>query len=150
MYLYYFLFIWRFWLVNSFFRDDYFRMKLQWKTISPEQEKRFGCLRERKCLIGRKMEYKKCICNLLDILSQDNIFNNQIDELYSLWIFFTTTIQFYIKTIYWINWPVLYVSYIMLLQNVWYQNAQYIMYCIVNTKLFDYIMAYSNNTSGIL
>ena len=37
-----------------FFRDDYFRMKLQWKTISPEQEKRFATLRERKGLIGRK------------------------------------------------------------------------------------------------
>ena len=37
----------------SLSRDDYFRMKLQWKTISPEQEKRFATLRERKGLIGR-------------------------------------------------------------------------------------------------
>lgn len=33
-------------------RDDYFRMKLQWKTITPDQERRFSVLRERKGLIG--------------------------------------------------------------------------------------------------
>ncbi|KAK7494859.1 hypothetical protein BaRGS_00013986 [Batillaria attramentaria] len=33
--------------------DDYFRMKLQWKTISPEQERRFSLLRERKGLIDK-------------------------------------------------------------------------------------------------
>ncbi|KAL5009757.1 hypothetical protein ScPMuIL_012062 [Solemya velum] len=33
--------------------DDYFRMKLQWKTISLEQEKRFSLLRERKGLIEK-------------------------------------------------------------------------------------------------
>lgn len=33
--------------------DDYFRMKLQWKTITAEQEKRFAMLRERKCLIEK-------------------------------------------------------------------------------------------------
>ncbi|KAK7107602.1 TBC1 domain family member 15-like isoform X2 [Littorina saxatilis] len=33
--------------------DDYFRMKLQWKTISAEQEKRFSTLRERKGLIDK-------------------------------------------------------------------------------------------------
>ncbi|KAK6171577.1 hypothetical protein SNE40_019734 [Patella caerulea] len=33
--------------------DDYFRMKLQWKTISAAQEKRFATLRERKGLIDK-------------------------------------------------------------------------------------------------
>lgn len=33
--------------------DDYFRMKLQWKTITVEQEKRFSLLRERKGLIEK-------------------------------------------------------------------------------------------------
>ncbi|XP_076467375.1 TBC1 domain family member 15-like [Babylonia areolata] len=33
--------------------DDYFRMKLQWKTISPDQERRFAVLRERKGLIDK-------------------------------------------------------------------------------------------------
>ncbi|ESO85851.1 hypothetical protein LOTGIDRAFT_221303 [Lottia gigantea] len=33
--------------------DDYFRMKLQWKTISAEQERRFATLRERKALIDK-------------------------------------------------------------------------------------------------
>ena len=33
-------------------RDSYFAMKLQWKTISPEQERRFALIRERKNLIG--------------------------------------------------------------------------------------------------
>ncbi|KAJ8315023.1 hypothetical protein KUTeg_007173 [Tegillarca granosa] len=33
--------------------DDYFRMKLQWKTINAEQEKRFSLLKERKCLIEK-------------------------------------------------------------------------------------------------
>lgn len=33
--------------------DDYFRMKLQWKTITAEQEKRFATLRERKGLIEK-------------------------------------------------------------------------------------------------
>ncbi|XP_046581364.1 TBC1 domain family member 15-like isoform X1 [Haliotis rubra] len=33
--------------------DDYFRMKLQWKTISSEQERRFALLRERKGLIDK-------------------------------------------------------------------------------------------------
>ena len=34
------------------FRDDYFRMKLQWTTIRSEQENRFSLFRERKQLIG--------------------------------------------------------------------------------------------------
>ncbi|XP_064601150.1 TBC1 domain family member 15-like isoform X2 [Liolophura sinensis] len=33
--------------------DDYFRMKLQWKTISAEQERRFSLLKERKGLIDK-------------------------------------------------------------------------------------------------
>lgn len=33
--------------------DDYFRMKLQWKTISEAQERRFSLLKERKCLIEK-------------------------------------------------------------------------------------------------
>ncbi|BFZ09532.1 hypothetical protein BsWGS_12572 [Bradybaena similaris] len=33
--------------------DDYFRMKLQWKTISAEQEKRFSLLKERRGLIDK-------------------------------------------------------------------------------------------------
>jgi hypothetical protein len=37
---------------NSLFSDDYFRMKLQWKSITPDQEKRFAAIRDRKCLIG--------------------------------------------------------------------------------------------------
>ena len=35
------------------FRDDYFRMKLQWTTIRSEQENRFSLFRERKQLIGK-------------------------------------------------------------------------------------------------
>ncbi|OWF45003.1 TBC1 domain family member 15-like isoform X2 [Mizuhopecten yessoensis] len=33
--------------------DDYFRMKLQWKTINDVQENRFSLLKERKCLIEK-------------------------------------------------------------------------------------------------
>ncbi|XP_059152380.1 TBC1 domain family member 15-like isoform X2 [Physella acuta] len=33
--------------------DDYFRMKLQWKTISSEQERRFTLLKERRGLIDK-------------------------------------------------------------------------------------------------
>ncbi|XP_074662893.1 TBC1 domain family member 15-like [Tubulanus polymorphus] len=33
--------------------DDYFRMKLQWKSISSEQEKRFSQVRDRKSLIEK-------------------------------------------------------------------------------------------------
>lgn len=33
--------------------DDYFRMKLQWKTISDEQEKRFSDLRDRRSLVEK-------------------------------------------------------------------------------------------------
>ncbi|BFZ25230.1 hypothetical protein BsWGS_28269 [Bradybaena similaris] len=33
--------------------DDYFRMKLQWKTISAEQERRFTLLKERRGLIDK-------------------------------------------------------------------------------------------------
>ncbi|XP_005104242.1 TBC1 domain family member 15 isoform X2 [Aplysia californica] len=33
--------------------DDYFRMKLQWKTISAEQERRFSLLKERRGLIDK-------------------------------------------------------------------------------------------------
>lgn len=43
--------------------DDYFRMKLQWKTISGEQEKRFTLLRERKGLIG---QCNKILCKVND------------------------------------------------------------------------------------
>ena len=32
--------------------DDYFRMKLQWKSIDADQESRFSDLRERRSLIG--------------------------------------------------------------------------------------------------
>jgi len=33
-------------------RDDYFRMKLQWKSIDEDQESRFSDLRDRRSLIG--------------------------------------------------------------------------------------------------
>lgn len=33
--------------------EDYYRMKMQWKSIDEEQEKRFSLLRERKCLIEK-------------------------------------------------------------------------------------------------
>ncbi|XP_064628658.1 TBC1 domain family member 15-like isoform X2 [Lineus longissimus] len=33
--------------------DDYFRMKLQWKSVSEEQEKRFSFMRDRKSLIEK-------------------------------------------------------------------------------------------------
>ncbi|ELU08056.1 hypothetical protein CAPTEDRAFT_181938 [Capitella teleta] len=33
--------------------DDYFRMKLQWKSITPDQERRFAEVRDRKCLIDK-------------------------------------------------------------------------------------------------
>ena len=33
--------------------DDYFRMKLQWKSLSPDQESRFSALKERKALIEK-------------------------------------------------------------------------------------------------
>jgi len=32
--------------------DDYFRMKLQWKSIDADQELRFSDLRDRRSLIG--------------------------------------------------------------------------------------------------
>lgn len=36
-----------------FFRDEYFRMKLQWKSVSEEQEKRNSRLRDYRSLIGK-------------------------------------------------------------------------------------------------
>ena len=36
----------------GFCSDDYFRMKLQWKSMSADQESRFSELRDRKSLIG--------------------------------------------------------------------------------------------------
>lgn len=33
-------------------RDEYFRMKLQWKSVSPEQERRNSLLRGYRSLIG--------------------------------------------------------------------------------------------------
>ncbi len=38
--------------VNFCCRGDYFRMKLQWKSVTPDQERRFGLMKERKNLIG--------------------------------------------------------------------------------------------------
>lgn len=38
-----------------FFRDEYFRMKLQWKSVSEEQEKRNSRLRDYRSLIGKFM-----------------------------------------------------------------------------------------------
>ena len=32
--------------------DDYFRMKLQWRTLCDEQESRFAAYKQRKDLIG--------------------------------------------------------------------------------------------------
>jgi len=34
------------------FSDDYFRMKLQWKSIDADQESRFSDLKDRRSLIG--------------------------------------------------------------------------------------------------
>lgn len=33
--------------------DDYFRMKLQWKSVSAWQEEHFSAFHERKSLIGK-------------------------------------------------------------------------------------------------
>lgn len=35
--------------------DEYYRMKLQWKSISVDQENRFTDFRDRKSLIGKKL-----------------------------------------------------------------------------------------------
>lgn len=32
--------------------EDYYRMKLQWRSLSSEQESRFAALKQRKDLIG--------------------------------------------------------------------------------------------------
>ena len=40
-----------------YFRDDYFRMKLQWTTIRSDQERRFSFFKERKCLIGKLLNH---------------------------------------------------------------------------------------------
>lgn len=39
--------------LSFFFRDEYFRMKLQWKSVSEEQEKRNSRLRDYRSLIGK-------------------------------------------------------------------------------------------------
>lgn len=41
--------------LSFFFRDEYFRMKLQWKSVSEEQEKRNSRLRDYRSLIGKFM-----------------------------------------------------------------------------------------------
>ncbi|XP_033643110.1 TBC1 domain family member 15-like isoform X1 [Asterias rubens] len=41
--------------------DEYFCMKAQWKTITPEQEKRFSTIRERKNIIGMSIKDKDVI-----------------------------------------------------------------------------------------
>ena len=45
-------------------RDEYFCMKAQWKTITPQQEARFATIRERKSIIGMSIKGTQC----LDIL----------------------------------------------------------------------------------
>lgn len=40
------------WCQIVFYSDEYFRMKLQWKSISQEQEKRNSRLRDYRSLIG--------------------------------------------------------------------------------------------------
>ena len=37
--------------------DDYFRMKLQWKTISDEQKLKFTLMKERENLIGNARQF---------------------------------------------------------------------------------------------
>ncbi len=36
-----------------FISEDYFRMKLQWKTINDEQKIKFSLMKERESLIGK-------------------------------------------------------------------------------------------------
>lgn len=47
-------------------RDEYFRMKLQWKSISEEQERRNSRLRDYRSLIGEdSSSLKTALCNIL-------------------------------------------------------------------------------------
>ena len=46
----------------SVYRDDYFRMKLQWKSIDADQESRFSDLRDRRSLIGLSTCLSLCLC----------------------------------------------------------------------------------------
>ena len=39
--------------VKKFYRNEYVTMKQQWQSITPQQEKNFSLLRERKHLVGR-------------------------------------------------------------------------------------------------
>jgi len=41
--------------------DDYFRMKLQWKSIDADQESRFTDLRDRRSLIGMLLPASLCV-----------------------------------------------------------------------------------------
>lgn len=47
--------------------DEYFVMKLQWKTMTPAQENRFSDYRDRKSLIGKiAMDFKILFSFLID------------------------------------------------------------------------------------
>ena len=39
--------------LQKFYRNEYVTMKQQWQSITPQQEKNFSLLRERKHLVGR-------------------------------------------------------------------------------------------------
>ena len=58
--------------VWSHCRDDYFRMKLQWKSISADQEKRFSMIRDRKGLIGNTVCRMHICCEISCIHTQYN------------------------------------------------------------------------------
>lgn len=40
-------------LIQFFLRNEYVTMKQQWQSITPQQEKNFSVLRERKHLVGK-------------------------------------------------------------------------------------------------
>lgn len=48
-------------------RDEYFRMKLQWKSVSEEQERRNSRLRDYRSLIGEAETTKEEILEFLRV-----------------------------------------------------------------------------------
>lgn len=54
-------------------KDDYYRMKLQWRTISEDQEKRFSEYRDRKALIGTWLLFLKWLSYAYHFLLEKDV-----------------------------------------------------------------------------
>ncbi|CAG0901162.1 unnamed protein product, partial [Darwinula stevensoni] len=68
--------------------DDYYRMKLQWRSISAEQESRFSALRDRKALVEKDVERTDRTVHFYEGKGNDNLLMlKDILTTYIMWNF---------------------------------------------------------------